>query len=123
MRECEICGRFPAEQHHIVKRSQNRAMIKAPVNHVYLCEEHHRGTKGVHGRDGHKLDIQLKLQLQKKLFELFDRKYYTKQEAKELLGISAKDVNMLLKTKKCKDGQYERVDIVIACMGGALYGN
>jgi len=123
MKECAICGRIPGEQHHIVKRSQNRAMIKAPINHIYLCEEHHRGTKGVHGRDGHKLDIKLKLQLQKKLFELFEKEYYSKEEIKDMLHISNNDVDRLLKTIQCKNGQYERVDIVRACMGGVLYAS
>jgi hypothetical protein len=121
MKQCVICGRAPGEQHHIVKRSQCRAMIKAPINHVYLCEEHHRGTKGVHGRDGHKLDIKLKMQLQKKLFELFNKDSYSKKEIKELLNISNKDADMLVKTIVCKNGEYERLDIVIRCMGGMLH--
>lgn len=27
---------------------------------VWLCYEHHEGTQGVHGRDGHELDVKLK---------------------------------------------------------------
>lgn len=121
MKECSICGRVPGEQHHIVKRSQCRAMIKAPINHIYLCEEHHRGTEGVHGRDGHKLDIKLKTQLQKKLFQLFNRDSYCKKDIKELLGISSKDIDMLVKVIKCKNGKYDSLDVVRACMGGMLY--
>lgn len=121
MKACSICGRVPGEQHHIVKRSQNRAMIKAPINHIYLCEEHHRGTEGVHGKEGHKLDIKLKRQLQKKLFKLFSGDYYSKKEIKESLGISNKDVDILLKTIACRNGEYERIDIVRACMGGMIY--
>lgn len=120
MKQCEICGR-PGEQHHIVKRSQCKAMIKANINHIYLCEEHHRGTEGVHGKEGHKLDIKLKMQLQKELFKLFSRDYYSKKEIKESLGISNKDVDMLVKAIACKDSKYERLDIVRACMGGMIY--
>lgn len=123
MKTCEICGRVPGEQHHIVKRSQNKAMIKAPINHINLCAEHHRGTIGVHGREGHKLDTKLKMELQQKLFKLFHEEHYTKKEVKELLGISNKDVDMLLKVINCRHGKYERIDIVRACMGGMLYAD
>lgn len=123
MKACEICGRVLGEQHHIVKRSQNKAMIKAPINHIYLCAEHHRGTEGVHGREGHKLDTELKMELQQKLFKLFNEDKYSKKEVKEQLRISNKDVDMLLKVVNCKDGKYERVDIVRACMGGVLYAD
>jgi biotin operon repressor len=123
MKVCVICGRVPAEQHHIVKRSQNKAMIKAPINHIYLCDEHHRGTFGVHGREGHKLDMKLKMELQKKLFKLFDREHYSKKELKELLGISKKNVDILVKMLKHYPKGYDRVDIVRACMGGILYAD
>lgn len=33
---------------------------------VYLCQEHHRGTLGVHGKLGHALDIRLKQDCEKK---------------------------------------------------------
>lgn len=122
MKECVICG-MPGEQHHIVFRSQCKAMIKAPINHMYLCEEHHRGTYGVHGREGHKLDIKLKMQMQKKLFELFERESYTEKDIQKLLGISNKDVRMLVKLTSCKDGRYDRIDIVRAAMGGMLYAD
>lgn len=105
------------------KRSQARYMIKAPINHIYLCEEHHRGTYGVHGREGHKLDIKLKMQMQKKLFELFERESYTEKDIQQLLGISNKDVRMLVKLISCKDGRYDRVDIVRAAMGGILHAD
>lgn len=122
---CEEClknGVYTyGEQHHIVKRSQNKAMIKAPINHIYLCSECHRGTKGVHGKDGHKLDIKLKLKLQKELFQLFNKDYYSKKEIKEKLVISNKDADMLVKTIVCKNSGYGRIDIVRACMGGMLY--
>jgi len=123
MKACAICGRVPAESHHIVFRSQNKPMIKAPINHIYLCPKHHRETNGVHGKEGHKLDMQLKLQLQKKLFELFDKDYYSKKDIKELLGISNKDVDMLTKMLKHYPRGYKRVDIVRNCMGGMLYAN
>lgn len=118
MKECIICG-MPGEQHHIVFRSQCKAMIKAPVNHMYLCAEHHRGDNSPH--KNRKVDIKYKLELQKKLFELFSKKYYHKDEIEGLLRIDRKDVDRLVKTLKWHKEGYERVDIVRACMGGMLY--
>lgn len=122
MKKCRVCGRSSGvELHHIVKRSQCRAMIKAPINHVCLCPEHHRGTKGVHGREGHALDIQLKLALQKELFKLFNKEYYHKDEIEQLLRIDRKDVDMLLKTLRWQQEGYEKIEVVRMCMGGILY--
>ena len=66
-RQCEICGNTRGLQiHHIVKRSQ---LGKDDLdNLILLCWNCHHGTKGVHGRDGHALDLRLKLQLQENLF-------------------------------------------------------
>lgn len=121
--ECEACGRMPREMHHVVFRSQCKAMIKARINHVYLCPEHHRGMNGVHGKNGRELDIKLKMELQQKLFQLFNRESYIKKDVKELLGISHKESDMLLKIVSCKQGKYDRVDVVRACMGGMLYAD
>lgn len=120
MKECEICSKVPGEQHHIVFRSQCKAMIKAPINHIYLCEEHHRGNNGPHLN--RKTDIKYKLELQKKLFELFIEKHYHKYEVEQLLRIDSKEVDRLVKTLKWYKEGYDRIDIVRMCMGGMLYG-
>src|SRR5690554_2719550 len=65
---CEICGSTHGLQHHhIVKKSQGGP--DTADNLILLCWEHHHSKIGVHGKYGHKLDIQLKLQLQRKYFE------------------------------------------------------
>lgn len=38
---------------------------------VYLCWLHHEGTYGVHGKNGHELDMKLKRKGQ----EIFEEKY------------------------------------------------
>lgn len=80
-RSCEICGSKSGLQiHHIVKRSQTG---KDDLdNLILLCWQHHHGTKGVHGRDGHALDLRLKLQLQEKLFD----KGWSEREVREYMG-------------------------------------
>lgn len=56
---------------------------------VPLCQRHHQGTDGVHGKNGHKLDIELK-KLGQRAFEyhypdldflsIFHRNYLTEEE-------------------------------------------
>ncbi|RKI45551.1 hypothetical protein D7V67_16130 [Clostridium paraputrificum] len=87
---------------------------------MYLCQEHHRGTQGVHGSKGHKLDRLLKLQFQNNLEILFDKEFLTREEIKEVLQIADKPLNRLLKPLVLQKGKYVREDVIRACMGGKL---
>lgn len=59
-KECFICHTTNSlHLHHIIfgpkrKKADEDGLV------VYLCREHHEGTKGVHGKDGHELDMYLK---------------------------------------------------------------
>lgn len=58
---CIICGNtINLEEHHCLF-GKNRKKAEQDGLKVWLCVEHHRGTNGVHGRDGKKLDIYLKM--------------------------------------------------------------
>jgi len=60
---CEICGSNGGgmvELHHIV----GRRVKESPENCIMLCYEHHRGTWGVHGKNGSTLNINLKRTVQ-----------------------------------------------------------
>lgn len=117
---CPICGQRATELHHRVFRSQCKPLENCKLNHIYLCQEHHRGTQGVHGNKGHKLDRLLKLQFQNNLEILWDKQYLTREEIKEVLQISDKALNRLLKTLvKVKD-KYIREDVIRQCLGGKL---
>ena len=117
---CPICGQRATELHHRVFRSQCKPLENCKLNHIYLCQTHHRGTQGVHGTKGHKLDRLLKLQFQNNLELLWDKQYLTREEIKEVLQISDKALNRLLKTLvKVKD-KYIREEVIRACMGGKL---
>lgn len=48
------------EDHHIFFGNSRRKVSEALGLKVWLCPEHHRGRYGVHGRDGHYLDLYLK---------------------------------------------------------------
>lgn len=115
-----ICGQRATELHHIVFRSIVKPLENCTLNHIYLCSNCHRGTNGVHGSKGHKLDWQLKLEFQNKLELLFDKELLTREEIQEVLKISGKPLNRLLKLCKVKEGKYIREDVIRACMGNKL---
>lgn len=118
---CRECySSYGVELHHIVYRSENKNLEKCKLNFAYLCPEHHRGTYGVHGSKGLALNRKLKLEFQNKLEMLLDKKYLTKEEINEVLQISDKALNRLLKTLSLQKGLYVREDVIRACMSGKL---
>ena len=71
MKECYICGSTDrVEEHHIVHGRGKRKTCETPYSQRFLCWEHHRGTKGVHGKNGHELDMRLHLELQAQYFKM-----------------------------------------------------
>jgi hypothetical protein len=119
MKYCEICGR-PAEEHHIVFRSHAHHMVDVELNKKPLCQFHHEGNEGPHLK--REIDINYKLELQKKLFQLFSGEYYKAPEIKEMLGLSESDMFAFIKPlTPYKDKGFERMVIVLRCMGGKIY--
>lgn len=117
-REC-ICGCQATEMHHIMFRSQVKALEKCELNQIYLCSQCHRGTYGVHGKNGHELDQKLKKQFQDKLNAGLND-INSVDDIKAMLGISYKNVDKLLKCVQASKGVYKREDIVRACMNGKI---
>ncbi|MGG7176222.1 hypothetical protein ACQPU1_01420 [Clostridium paraputrificum] len=120
MHWCLVCGQRATELHHIVFRSQVKQLENCKLNHIYLCQEHHRGTQGVHGSKGHKLDGLLKLQFKNNLEILWDKQYLNREEIKEVLQIADKSLNRLLKSLILHKGKYFVEEVIRACMGGKL---
>lgn len=81
-RQCLVCGSWNIEDHHIFFGVSKRKLSEKYGLKVWLCPTHHRGTQGVHGRDGHKLDMELK-QLGQKSFEYH---YGTREEFIKIFG-------------------------------------
>lgn len=76
---CEVCGKGGRlELHHILRRK----VKETPDNCIMLCYECHRGTRGIHGRDGHKLDRELKINLQLK----YESRGLDEDEVRKLMG-------------------------------------
>lgn len=120
MKCCNICGTNYAETHHIMFRSEVKALEHCKLNLIDLCIEHHKGTYGVHGSKGAALNRKLKLEFQNTLEMLWDKQYLTKEEINEVLEISDKALNRLLKTLNLQKGKYVRQEVIRACMGGKL---
>lgn len=114
-----ICGCQATEKHHIIFRSQMQPLEKCEMNMIYLCMECHRGTNGVHGKNGHILDKKLKKKFQE---ELYKRLHETcsEDDIKAVLGISYSNLRKILKNVQAYKGAYKREDVVRACMGGKL---
>ena len=59
-KECYICESTNTLHEHHIFFGKNRKLAEKYGLKVYLCWEHHEGTYGVHGREGHALDLKLK---------------------------------------------------------------
>ena len=119
-RYCKVCGNPYTELHHIMFRSEVKALEHCKLNLVNLCVEHHKGTYGVHGSKGASLNRKLKLEFQNTLEELWDKQYLTREEIKEVLQIKDKSLNRLLKRLSLQDDKYIKEDVIRAVMGGKL---
>ena len=73
-KECYICKTiYNLECHHCIYGIANRKLSERDGLKVWLCVEHHRGSYGVHGNNGHDLDLKLK-----KKSQLAWQEYYNK---------------------------------------------
>lgn len=117
---CKVCGTsYGVELHHRVYRSECKPLENCKLNHVYLCNKHHRDHKvGVHFNK--KFDNEIKLEFQNWLEILFNKPYLTREEIKEVLEIADKPLNSLLKTVERHKDKYVREEVIRVCMGGKL---
>ena len=67
---CENCYSIGHELHHIIYGLGRRKQCERVESVILLCYECHRGTNGVHGTYGHKLDLKLKQKLQQTYFNM-----------------------------------------------------
>ncbi|AIY84133.1 MAG: HNH endonuclease [Clostridium baratii] len=113
---CEICNK-EADIHHIVHRSEGGFDME--INYMYLCEEHHRGKNGPH----HSLETDLiyKIRLQKKLYKILPKRYYSFKELSSILNISSNITKRITKDIKLYKEGYRKDDIILKIMGGSYY--
>lgn len=72
-RECYVCKTIDNLHLHHIMFGKNRKKADKDGLTVYLCYEHHEGTNGVHGKNGHDLDIKLKRIAEKRWMEYYDK--------------------------------------------------
>lgn len=81
-KKCYVCGQYHwLENHHIVYGTANRKKSEKHGLKLWLCTEHHRGTKGVH--NNRELDLTLK-RLAQTVFE----ETHTREEFRNIFGKS-----------------------------------
>ena len=119
-RYCKVCGNPYTELHHIMFRSEVKTLEYCKLNLVNLCVEHHKGTYGVHGSKGARLNRKLKLEFQNKLKELWDKRYLSREEINNVLQINDKALNRLLKRLSLQNDKYDKEDVIRVCMAGKL---
>ncbi len=84
-KECFICKSPYVEEHHIFFGTALRKISEKYGFKVWLCAEHHRGTNGVHGKNGKKLNHYLKRCCQSKYEETHTREDFIKIIGKNFL--------------------------------------
>ena len=72
-KKCYVCSRFMGLHLHHIIYGKNRKNADKDGLVVYLCYEHHEGTNGVHGKNGHELDLFLKKVAQTKWLEYYKK--------------------------------------------------
>lgn len=116
---CKNCGAFGRiTEHHKIKRSKQKALIKCKYNLIDLCDQCHYAIH--HLPNGHSLDIKIQLNFQNFLETKFLKEFISREEVKEVLEITDKEVDKLLKTISPFKGLYLREDVIRECMGGRI---
>ena len=121
MKECVICGKPNSHIHHIIYRSKCKPLEHCKHNLICLCQQHHQGTYGVHGKYGKDLNMMFKLEFQKWLENHLKQDRYRLEDIEKILEISYRASISLSKLLKSNQGYFIREDIIRACMGGKLY--
>ena len=81
---CYVCGGRASEEHHVLNSFNRKASEKFGLT-VYLCPSCHRGDCGVHGKNGHELNLMLKRIAQKKFEEEHSHKRFMEVFGKNYL--------------------------------------
>jgi len=82
---CYICGRSGNTEVHHVYFGNNRKHSDDCGLTVELCRECHRGTNGVHGKNGYELNLRLKVQFQRLFEKLHGRERFVQIFGKNYL--------------------------------------
>lgn len=121
LRYCVICGSNNwVQDHHIILKSQVKALDYCPFNHVFLCQYHHEDHKaGVH----HNKELKAKLRNEFKatLESLFIEDNYDMKDIQKKLEIDSKATRSICKLMTPTLKGFERENIIRTCLGGEIY--
>ena len=85
-KKCFICSKqIDIHDHHIYFGSAKRKISEKNGFKVWLCQNHHQGTYGVHGSKGHDLDLYLKKTCQLEYEKNHTRDQFIKKKRKNYL--------------------------------------
>lgn len=85
LKVCDNCKTTQGvEVHHCIHGTAGRKLATRYHLVVGLCSECHRGKFGVHGKEGHELDLHYKKLAQ----EAWERKYGDREKFREIFGKS-----------------------------------
>lgn len=109
---------FGIHKHHIVFRSQGG--LDFSLNLIELTQEEHEGDDGPH--KNRKVDLALKTELQRKLFELFPRgDFFDIKAISKKLGRTPRYFEPHFRKVPMIGGLYPGEEIVKRLMGGRFY--
>ena len=78
-KKCFVCSKtIGLHNHHVFFGTAKRKISEQNGFKVWLCYDHHEGTFGVHGKNGHQLDLYLKRICQLKYEESHTRDDFIK---------------------------------------------
>ena len=73
-KECYQCKTtYGLELHHCIYGNANRKLADEDGLTVWLCVEHHKGTNGVHGKNGNEISTYLKQLAEKRWCEFYNK--------------------------------------------------
>ena len=83
-KECYFCGTRQNLHCHHIYFGANRSVSERNGFKVFLCGECHQGTDGVHGKNGHEKDVELKKIAQ----QAYEDLGHTTEQFREIIGKS-----------------------------------
>ena len=125
MHRCEECMKenknstYKIELHHIAFKSEAPLLRNIEINFKYLCLEHHKGKNGPHKNKY--VDLIYKLELQDKLFEIFEKDYYSEKEIQQKLETTFSTARKICKKLMIHKNGYDKTELIRRLMGGMLY--
>lgn len=125
MHRCEECMKenknstYKVELHHVAFKSESPILKNIQINFKYLCNEHHQGENGPH--KNRYVDLTYKLELQNKLFELFDKDFYREEEIQQKLETTSSTARKICKKLMVHKDGYDKTELIKRLMGGMLY--